>query len=135
MANSVPMVYKFIDNFSIPHSLCCGVSSTPTLEKGGKGILKLKKSLPKDTTLFLQGSFHSILVFSGFLWVDSATFCHSGSCPRFVEDRSGILPEMSSYKSLIKGFPRLTSSILLCLLIFFICFSRIMAFNLSLQNS
>jgi len=41
--------YPLFIKFPIPHILCCGVSSIPTLEKGGKGgFLELIK-LPKDT--------------------------------------------------------------------------------------
>ena len=42
----------FIDDiikFSIPDGLCCGVTSNPTLVKGGKGGFSELINLPKDT--------------------------------------------------------------------------------------
>jgi hypothetical protein len=40
--------YPLFIKFSIPHILCCGVSSNPTLEKGGKGGFLELINLPKD---------------------------------------------------------------------------------------
>ena len=54
MTSLYQRVLKGFIKFSIPLSLCCGVSSNPTLEMGGKGGLLKLINLPKDTPLSLR---------------------------------------------------------------------------------